>query len=51
MVLLGSTLVALALLGALTLLALRADRSLTHPVAWLAALAGLLAAGSLLLAD
>jgi hypothetical protein len=51
MVLLGVTLVALALLGGLTLMALRAAWSLTHPVAWLAALVALFIAGALLLAD
>jgi hypothetical protein len=51
MVLLGVTLVALALLGGLTVLALRAGRSLTHPVAWLAALVGLFVAGALLLVE
>jgi len=51
MLLLGVVLVALALLGGLTVLALGAARSLTHPVAWVAALASLLVAGALLLAD
>jgi len=50
-VLLGVILVALALLGGLTVLALRAGRSLSHPVAWLAALVSLFVAGALLLAD
>ncbi|MGE5691692.1 MAG: hypothetical protein ACM33B_14150 [Pseudomonadota bacterium] len=51
MLLAGVTLVALALLGSLAALALRADEQLGHPVAAAAALAGVLLLGLLLLAD
>jgi hypothetical protein len=51
MLLLGVILVALAMLGALAALALRADDRLVHPAATAAALAGLLVLGAVLLVD
>jgi hypothetical protein len=48
---LGVILVALAVLGSLTALALRAGSTLSHPDAWTAALAGMLVLGLILLAD
>jgi hypothetical protein len=51
MLVLGVVLIALGVLGALTLLALTADGRAAHPAAFAAALAGLLVFGSLLLVD